>query len=954
MHKFFSFKGVVRSNDPIVAGDGECMELLNLRPCNGSFKPVPEHERLAMLKGRYSAVHWHGMTGYYVGITDDGTRTLHFYDKDWNVYNDDDGNVFEFKELNGVTAVELLGNVICCMTDSGIKYLLFCDGFYRYLGECPELPDFEVVIENKLHVLTTEVEFSNSSSSADFESSWRYNKKGYIDECIHYLNNDGFYIDRALFRFALRLYDGSYIYCSHVICVSDEKQIDYVGRDAYNFNTSKTGSGDTSTYKVKVKGFKPEFTFTTNMPRQWKDLVMGIDLFTTGSIMGHKVETLLARLRDNSTGVRVNKSFEGYELKGIEELRDDILSASLFYKVAEFDADGRCIHSVKDVSMNELRLQQGLDMSSISSSYSSFIVESSLVLNNRLHIASLRERLFAGFEASMLKGFYGTEKRIEGIAIETSIRGTEGVMKVVKNYGTPYIGYHDGLFHLPPLLMYPDSRAFEMKVYVILDTELFVKSFKLTPHRHYNYAQYLNVGNRSLAVRVESHFVSGFVVASVADEDVLRLFSYKLGRYEVVYSAADNCWKYNGRKFPPSEFSNLRVFAIPRDVIDGDKIVFVIEDGEGDTVFVDIKEIPIDSGWSVIGGSIPEDKRVDEERCNVLKVSAVDNPFVFPAECTYSPSQSRVTAMASNAMELSQGKFGEHPLFLFCEDGIWAMSIDSSGRVAYSGCYPFSREVCMNGESVCSIGSGVVFVAEQGMMLISGNRIKNLSFSLVPGNNLTAFHQENDFLVKVASLVGLESKLGYDDFNEYLRSCRVGYDACHRELLVSNATSDGYYVYSLDDGMWSRVSVGVSGFVASSTSLMMLSGSDDRTEVLVLGNELSGSNRVFLVTRPQPFGTRLYKRIAQLVIHACVSLPNVLKPGVPVVACYLMGSNDGLHFRILAGREYNKDVQDVRFHYFPTQAYRYYIFAIAGDMGVSTLLTGIETHVQTAWDSRLR
>ena len=42
MHKNFSFKGVVRSNDNILAYEGECMELVNLRMVNGSLKPIPE------------------------------------------------------------------------------------------------------------------------------------------------------------------------------------------------------------------------------------------------------------------------------------------------------------------------------------------------------------------------------------------------------------------------------------------------------------------------------------------------------------------------------------------------------------------------------------------------------------------------------------------------------------------------------------------------------------------------------------------------------------------------------------------------------------------------------------------------------------------------------------------------------------------------------------------------
>ena len=42
MHKNFSFKGVVRSNDNILADDGECLELVNMRTVNGALRPISE------------------------------------------------------------------------------------------------------------------------------------------------------------------------------------------------------------------------------------------------------------------------------------------------------------------------------------------------------------------------------------------------------------------------------------------------------------------------------------------------------------------------------------------------------------------------------------------------------------------------------------------------------------------------------------------------------------------------------------------------------------------------------------------------------------------------------------------------------------------------------------------------------------------------------------------------
>ena len=543
MQKFFPFKGISRSSDPLLSAEGECLELMNLRPCNGSMKPVPDMVSASVLPFGYSSIVWHEMSGCYICVTDDVASTLHFYDKNWTPLLDAAGERLLFEELSGVRCVEAIGNILCCMTEFGIRYIFYTEGTFIWLGEYPAVPQLNIAVSSKVHLLTTEESFAATSSVDDFESSWRYNQKGFYDECIYFLNLDGYYIDRALFRFALRLYDGSYIYCSHPFYVSDNNIIDGVGRDSDNFYSERNGSSDGySTYNVKVQGFKPDFSFSNIELEPWKGVVVGIDLFTTGSIMGHKADTLVARLHNLSTGVRMKKSYEGYTVKDVNELWDEIASSYLFYKVAEFDINGLCTYFIKDVSPTNLQLQQSLNSAHMSASLSSLAAKCSYTLNNRLHIASLREMLFAGYDVSSIKAVSEDLQHIEGIAIETKIRTDNGIAVVVKNYGSAELCCVNGIFELPPLLSYPDSRAFEMNVYVCLDTELFVKNFKLSPHKFLNQAQYLHKSGVMLSVSVESFFASGFSAAAVADDDVLRLFSNEPGIHEVIYSAEKGCW----------------------------------------------------------------------------------------------------------------------------------------------------------------------------------------------------------------------------------------------------------------------------------------------------------------------------------------------------------------------------------------------------------------------------
>ena len=85
MHKNFLFKGIVRSNDNILANEGECLELINLRTVNGSLRPIPEMEKKITLTEKYSEIYWHEKASCYLCITKEAPNSVDFYDMQWNV-----------------------------------------------------------------------------------------------------------------------------------------------------------------------------------------------------------------------------------------------------------------------------------------------------------------------------------------------------------------------------------------------------------------------------------------------------------------------------------------------------------------------------------------------------------------------------------------------------------------------------------------------------------------------------------------------------------------------------------------------------------------------------------------------------------------------------------------------------------------------------------------------------
>ena len=955
MHKNFSFKGMVRSNDNILSNEGECLELVNLRMVNGSLRAVPETVVKAVLPVRYSKIYWHDKAACHICVESNAPYGVGFYDSEWNALLDDKGEKLEFPMLEDVTSVEFMDYVAICMTGKGIRYLLFCDGSYRWLGEAPPVPELSVTLSSKLYNITTETAFTSSRVDTSIASTWGYNSRGYYDECISKANKSGYYVDRALFRFALRLYDGSYIYSSHIIYADDDSELNGVTRDAGNLQSSAIDETVVeSRYEVKLLAFKPEFEFLNLDLKNWDGIIVGIDIFTTGSIMGKKIATATTTLIDSDSKQNSTEKYEVYKSKGLEELWDEINNASLFYKIAEYDIYGNLQTVVEDVSQVNIVLQDALSGFEQKTSYSSIVAGCSYMFNNRLHVASLREYFFKGYGCNSLFPVGAESAVADNVTVVTKIKTQNGVTVVANSFDNVKVGCKNDVLQFTPLLMYPDVRAFEMSLYVVLGNATYMKCFQLTPHKFLNQSQYLHKWYMGYEVTVTSAFASGKTPAAVSKEDVLAIFNEQIGVHEVIYSSAKGCWTYKGAAFPPEEYSTLRVFQIPRDVADGDKIVFSIKAGTSDSTFRDINNIPLDDTWQMVESVECNESNIFEERESLIKVSMVDNPFVFPAKCTYSLSQGKVMALSTNRMAMSEGQFGEHPLYVFSKGGIQVMAVDTSGTVAYSNVFPVSHEICRNADSVCGTDSGVVFLGEQGVMLIGGSRCVRLSVDMDNDCKELETIERSGVIGMIASLHGLDDAIDTTHFMDFMSTSMAMRLPETNEIVFCNMNYNYCFLYSVVGSTWSKIGNAFVGFVKSSTQFCMFAHDGNNTCIHVPGNSVSGKNRVLLVTRSFLFGTKLPKRITQLMLHAYLSKPDEYMASMPFLSCFLLGSNDGVHFKAVSGCDRKGEAQDVVFPYFPTPSYRYYVFALTGELNSSSMITGLEMDVSAAWHNRLK
>lgn len=332
--------------------------------------------------------------------------------------------------------------------------------------------------------------------------------------------------------------------------------------------------------------------------------------------------------------------------------------------------------------------------------------------------------------------------------------------------------------------------------------------------------------------------------------------------------------------------------------------------GYVDTVTPSADAIPINTTESVDPELMP----------NQIATSEVYNPFVF---VTYNAvGTGRILAMATQTEALSQGKFGECPLIVFTDMGLWGMSVDKTGL--YEDIKPMPREVCINPNSILETDGAVFFVAKKGLMVIVGKDVRCVSEQMNGRtfNTATLPSLGNDIDAQGAATYDWASVIkacqGNEAFLDYIRdeNCMMAYDYIDSRILIINKSlvksSPKYgfsYVYNIADGTLSKL---ILPFQPSAIGKSVVNDYPDYliqsgTIVYTLYNklredEIQSRQRAFILTRPikmaGPLTVSSLRELANVGMWDRGTQQNPLKPVQTVVWL----SDDLLTWREMSSR----------------------------------------------------
>lgn len=285
---------------------------------------------------------------------------------------------------------------------------------------------------------------------------------------------------------------------------------------------------------------------------------------------------------------------------------------------------------------------------------------------------------------------------------------------------------------------------------------------------------------------------------------------------------------------------------------------------------------------------------------NKIYTSEVNNPFVFPVTGINTIGIGRILGISTAAKALSQGQFGQFPLYAFTDEGVWALEVSPTGT--YSAKQPVTRDVCINPDSITQIDSSVLFATSRGIMLISGAQAKCItdtiytqgmvSFDLTEMNGYDNLVTVFNGLSSSSEIIETSDILSVQLNPVYLEECQMIYDYVHQRLIVFHYESSCALVYSFKSGGWGMIKIQLEYAVNSYPDAMAVKTESNRKILINFSDSSSDESTALIMTRPFKLGDpNLFKTIDTVIQRGLFRRGNIRQ--------VLYGSNDLEHWHVI-------------------------------------------------------
>lgn len=356
-----------------------------------------------------------------------------------------------------------------------------------------------------------------------------------------------------------------------------------------------------------------------------------------------------------------------------------------------------------------------------------------------------------------------------------------------------------------------------------------------------------------------------------------------------------------------------------------------------------------ESDWNAIkqkADSFAASNSDDTYQPSLIRVSEAENPLVFPAKNSVQVGSSIVSAMAANTRPISEGQFGDAPLYAFTDEGVWVLMLGEEGT--YIARQPANRDICSNPKGILQIDDAVLFPTERGIMMQRGRESECITDVLdgFPFDFTLIYSHSKKNLYYPLSILELQDfedgEVAYVRFRKYMKNADMIYDYYDSRIIVFNPSYSYAYVYSLKSNLWGTMVNVFAKRVNSYPESYAINKAGKIVNVYV--EEPSDNIPFFFCTRPLTLGQGdSHKTMFTCLIRGYWTCDSSKSNGQ-----ILFGSNDMKHWFYI-GSSIDNSLRNL-----VGSPYRYFRVAVIGKMNADESISSISTAFQPRWQNKLR
>lgn len=791
MIKEIKYNGYSANPSDYECADGDLAIAMNLIPENGVLKSVQKPKCLFTLSQGKKVIYIHNISTYkhYI-IHDTESETLQWLSS--NDINKQPENIVSIsgRELYQVTS---LGNTLIILTSDGIIYTLYKSDTYILMGSNPVFPSLSFRLRastEKSNTLSASFPgfyinlIPGALLSADACQSVKDTVLSYTNKYTADAKTAGLFQYPFMIRYAYRMYDGTLNYISSPIKIYPSYGTPFlITYEGNSMSNNQYVGFNMSVLSVVSKLYYKitNFDEVKKSMSEWSELIRSIDIFITPPLYTIDQDNMCKSIFNYGPWGSPGKSYVNFSY--CANSKNENNSGELIYR--RHDAS-EFTNPLKDMFFGML----GKPLVDDDSSLPFYLISSIDVkeIQSGENIVSIEKEALNSLEAKEV---------MEG---DSNLVGT-----IVAKHAFPYNARLNltGVTIIPP--KFPLESCFEYANGEYDDETK--KAIKKT----YSYKAYIFIEAEKRKVMVQ-------LLSGIQMNIVNSYFFYpNINAKELIIERIDG----DGTK----SYSYNKLYK--HETLNG---VY----GNINTIF------SIKPDMNLI-----TDTEIGITYLNKIYTSDVNDPFSFPATGVCAVGIGTIIGLSSAAKALSQGQFGQFPLYCFSTDGIWALEISSTG--SYSARQPITRDICVNTDSITQIDNAVLFATDRGIMLISGSRSQCISDIL-----------DCELAFSVSSLPHLNKLINNTEFNsvdfqfltfhEFLKKCKMIYDYTNQRIIIYNPSCTYAYLYSMKSKQWGMMCSNIVSNLNSYPEALAMT-SNNELVIFSQGNN-TASTTSLAVTRP--------------------------------------------------------------------------------------------------------